>query len=287
MKSPIGWFGGKGNFTKKIVPILNNIQHKFYCEPFGGGASVMLAKPPVAVETYNDLDSGLYDFFTTLADPVLFEQFYRRVEALPCSRQLYNEARATWQNEQDKIKRVALWYVIARQSFSGDFGSSWGTSVTTSGRWRATTVNSWLMAIDRLPQVHERLQRVQIENKPAIDCIAQYDTPDTLFYCDPPYILDTRSAGGYTHELTDDMHSELIDAILSVKGSVVLSGYNHPLYNRLEDNGYTRLDYETAAHSVLKTKGSKFKGKGSTLQHAKRIESVWIKEADKRQARLF
>lgn len=287
MRSPIKWFGGKGNFTKKIVPILNNIQHKFYCEPFGGGAAVMLAKPPVAVETYNDLDSGLYDFFTTLADPRAFDEFYRRVEALPYSRQLYNEARATWQNEQDKIKRVVLWYVVARQSFAGDFGSSWGTAVTTSARGRADTANNWLMAIDRLPQVHERLQRVQIENKPAIDCIAQYDTPDTLFYCDPPYILDTRSAGGYTHELTDDMHSELVDAILSVKGSVVLSGYNHPLYNRLEDNGYTRLDYETAAHSAPKTKGSKFKGKGSVLQHAKRIESVWIKEADKRQARLF
>lgn len=287
MRSPIKWFGGKGNFTKKIIPILNNIQHKFYCEPFGGGATVMLAKPPVAVETYNDLDSGLYDFFTTLADPRAFNEFYRRVEALPYSRQLYNEARATWQNEQDKIKRVVLWYVLARQSFAGRFGSSWGTVVTTSARGRAETANTWKSAIDQLPQVHARLQRVQIENKPAIDCIAQYDTPDTLFYCDPPYVLDTRSAGGYTHELTDDMHSELVDAILSVKGSVVLSGYNHPLYNRLEDNGYTRLDYETVSHAAGKTRTSKLQGKGSALQHAKRIESVWIKEADKRQARLL
>jgi DNA adenine methylase len=247
----------------------------------------MLAKPPVAVETYNDLDSGLYDFFATLADPRAFDEFYRRVEALPYSRQLYNEALDTWQNEQDKIKRVVLWYVLARQSFGGRFDSGWGTVVTTSARGRAGIVNNWLMAIDRLPQVHARLQRVQIENKPAIDCIAQYDTPDTLFYCDPPYIADTRSAGGYTHELSDDMHSELIDAILSVKGSVVLSGYNHPLYNRLEDNGYTRLDYETASYAAGRVRTSKLQGKGSALQHAKRIESVWIKEADKRQARLL
>ena len=172
MRSPIAWFGGKGNMTAKIIPLLNSVQHSYYCEPFGGGASVLLAKPPVSVETYNDLDSGLYDFFTTLADPDAFQQFYRRVEALPYSRQLYNEAWATWQNEPDKIKRVTLWFIVARQSFGGRFGSGWGSAVTNTTRGRADNCNSWQQAIDRLPVVHARLQRVQIENKPAVDCIA-------------------------------------------------------------------------------------------------------------------
>jgi DNA adenine methylase len=273
--------------TAKIVPLLNSVQHKYYCEPFGGGASVLLAKPPVSVETYNDLDSGLYDFFTTLADPDAFQQFYRRVEALPYSRQLYNEARATWQNETDKIKRVVLWFILARQSFGGHFGHSWGTVVTQSTRRRAGTTSSWQQALHGLPQVHDRLQRVQIENKPAVDCIAQYDTPDTLFYCDPPYVLDTRSPGGYTHELTDDMHSELLDAILSASGSFVISGYNHPLYSRLDDYGYSRIDYQTASNAAARTRNSNLQGKGSALEHAARVESVWLKTSDRRQARLF
>lgn len=287
MRSPIQWFGGKGNMTAKIIPLLNSVQHSYYCEPFGGGASVLLAKPPVSLETYNDLDSGLYDFFTTLADPDAFQQFYRRVEVLPYSRQLYNEARATWQNEPDKIKRVTLWFIVARQSFSGNFGASFSTAVTNSTRGRADKCNSWQQALHRLPQVHERLQRVQIENKPAVDCIAQYDTPDTLFYCDPPYILDTRSAGGYTHELTNDQHSELLDAILSASGSFVISGYNHPIYERLEQNGYSRIDYQTASHASGRTRTSKLQGTGSALEHAGRVESVWLKTNDRRQARLF
>jgi DNA adenine methylase len=273
--------------TAKIIPLLNSVQHKYYCEPFGGGASVLLAKPPVSVETYNDLDSGLYDFFTTLADPDAFQQFYRRVEALPYSRQLYNEARATWQNEPDKIKRVALWFIVARQSFGGRFGSGWGTAVTETSRGRAYICNNWQQALHRLPEVHARLQRVQIENKPAVDCIAQYDTPDTLFYCDPPYVLDTRSAGGYTHELTNDQHSELLDAILSASGSFVISGYNHPIYERLEQNGYSRIDYQTASHAAGRTRRSKLQGTGRALEHAKRVESVWLKTHDRRQARLF
>ena len=287
MRSPIGWFGGKGNMTAKIIPLLNSVQHKYYCEPFGGGASVLLAKPPVSLETYNDLDSGLYDFFTTLVDPDTFQQFYRRVEALPYSRQLYYEARATWQNEPDKIKRVALWFIVARQSFGGMFGRSWGTVVTRSRRGRAHTCNNWQQALERLPEVHARLQRVQIENKPAVDCIAQYDTPDTLFYCDPPYVLDTRSEGGYTYELTNDQHSELLDAILSASGSFVISGYNHPIYERLEQNGYSRIDYQTASSAAGRTRTGKLQGKGSALEHAKRVESVWLKTHDHRQARLF
>lgn len=95
LRSPIFWFGGKGNMVAKILPMLTAIPHTRYVEPFGGGASILMAKPPVDVETYNDLDSALYDFFTVLADPDLFPQFVRRVKLLPCSRQLYDHARAT------------------------------------------------------------------------------------------------------------------------------------------------------------------------------------------------
>jgi DNA adenine methylase len=287
MRSPIAWFGGKGNMTSKLIPILNSVEHRFYCEPFGGGGSVLLAKPPAEVETYNDLDSALYDFFTVIADPDTFQQFYRRVEALPYSRQLYYEYRDNWRDEGDRIKRVAMWFIVARQNFGGHFSSGWGSVVTESTRGRAHIVNNWQQALHRLPEVHARLQRVQIENKPAVDCIAQYDTPDTLFYCDPPYILDTRSAGGYTHEMTDEQHEELIDILLQVDGAVVLSGYNHPIYARLHDHGFDRIDYQTASHVAGRTRNSKLQDEGSALKHAGRVESVWVKQSTLRQKRLL
>ncbi|MCS7226943.1 MAG: DNA adenine methylase, partial [Gloeomargarita sp. SKYB31] len=67
----------------KLLPLVEAWPHRRYCEPFGGGASVLLAKQPVEVETYNDLDGALVEFFKTLADPDRFEQFYRRVALLP------------------------------------------------------------------------------------------------------------------------------------------------------------------------------------------------------------
>lgn len=273
--------------TATLMPIVEGVRHDYYCEPFGGGASVLLAKRPVSVETYNDLDNGLYDFFMVLSDPELFAQFYRRVEALPYSRQLFNDARECWQNETDKIKRVVYWYVVARQSFGGDFGNSWGMAVGSSTRGMAATNSKWLSVIDQLPDIHARLQRVQIENKPAIECMQQYDSVDTLFYCDPPYIHDTRSAGGYTHEMTNEQHEELVECLLSVKGAVVLSGYNHPIYSAFDRYGWKRLDFETVSYAAGKTRHTGIQGAGSGLKMQARTESVWVKPGFDRQLRLL
>src|SRR3990167_6251247 len=144
MRSPIVWFGGKGHMTTKIIPILVKMPHERYVEPFGGGASILLAKKPKPVEVYNDLDRGLYDFFSVLSDPELFDRFYRRVAVLPYSRQFYSEYREEWEEEKDKVIRAAKWFVVARQSFSGSFGHSWGSAVTSTKRGMAETCSKWL-----------------------------------------------------------------------------------------------------------------------------------------------
>ena len=287
LRSPIKWYGGKGKMVAKIMPILTAIPHTRYVEPFGGGASILMAKPPVDVETYNDLDSALYDFFTVLADPDLFPQFVRRVRLLPYSRQLYDHARATWRDEPDKIKRAALWFVVARMSFGGRFESGWGTAVTASYRNRAGQVSLWQTALNNLPRVHKRLQRVQIENTDFMRVLERYDTPETLFYCDPPYVKDTRSAGGYTHEMDNGQHEALVDALLNVKGYAVLSGYAHPIYDVLSDSGWQRTDWQTACHAAGRTRNSNLQGKGAALKHQSRVESVWISPRVPRQLELI
>src|SRR3990167_48397 len=208
MRSPIVWFGGKGHMTTKIIPILVKMPHERYVEPFGGGASILLAKKPKPVEVYNDLDQGLYGFFSVLSDPELFDRFY-------------SEYREEWEEEKDKVIRAAKWFVVARQSFSGSFGHSWGSAVTSTKRGMAETCSKWLSCIDMLPQIHARLQRVQIENADFRTILDRYDTPKTLFYCDPPYIPETRKAGGYTHEITAEDHQELVSLLLSLKGKVL------------------------------------------------------------------
>ena len=279
MRSPIGWFGGKGHMTTKIIPILVKIPHERYVEPFGGGASILLAKKPKPVEVYNDLDHGLYDFFSVLADPELFEQFYRRIAVLPYSRQFYDEYWKEWKEETDKIVRVVKWFLVVRQSFGGIFGNGWGSSI------KEAESNKWLSCIEMLPQIHARLQRVQIENADFRTILDRYDTPKTLFYCDPPYVPGTRKAGVYIHEMTAEDHQELVSLLLRLKGKVVLSGYNHEIYALLEQSGWTRYDFHTACFAAGKTRNSGLQGKGKALEKQGRIESLWVKPYS--EGRLF
>ena len=66
MRPPLKWYGGKHYLASWIISHFP--EHRIYLEPFGGGASVLLNKPPVEVETYNDIDLRLTRFFRVLRD---------------------------------------------------------------------------------------------------------------------------------------------------------------------------------------------------------------------------
>ncbi len=139
--------------------------------------------------------------------------------------------------------------------------------------------STWLTTIDGLTGLHERWQRVQVESLDFRKCIKDYDTPDTLFYLDPPYVPETRKAEHYDTEMTSNDHEELIDLILSSKGKFVISGYDNQLYKKLEDSGYTRHDFEQQcrASGEGKTNQTKDRDKEQVHENKKRIESVWFK----------
>jgi DNA adenine methylase len=268
LRSPITWFGGKGCFRRHLIPLIP--EHTAYVEPYGGGASLLLAKPPSPIETYNDLDRGLYEFFQVLSSPILFEHFWLRVSILPYSRELYDECRDTWHGCRDQLERVWRWYVVARQSFSGCFGGSWGTSVSSCNCGMAETASSWQSALQTLPQIHRRLQRVQIECCDGRDCLKRYDGPGYLAYCDPPYVWSTRKSGRYNHEMTDQDHADMVAILLRYSGAVILSGYKSDLYRPLEDAGWKRLDIPTCCTACGRTKAT-----AAIRSQLKRTESIW------------
>lgn len=198
LRSPITWFGGKGAMAAKLLGLMP--PHKFYVEPFGGGASLLFAKEPSAVETYNDADEGLVNFFRVIRDPELFNMFYHLVLHTPFSRAEYNYCRETWANETDPVIMAYKWFVVARNSFAGNFGASWGYGVTSSNRGMASQASRLLSIFELLPAIHARIMRVQIEHDSWEKVLARHNHPDTLAYLDPPYIPDTRKSGGYAHE---------------------------------------------------------------------------------------
>jgi len=246
-----GYYGGKYSHLDFILPLLpTNFAH--FCEPFGGSAAVLINRPPAPVETYNDLDSEVVNFFECLRDQG--DQLIRAVSLTPFSREeLVRACQA--QPGLPAMERARRFFVRARQTRTGLAQTSsegrWDHCVLTSRAGMAGAVSRWLGSVEGLPEIVQRMQRVQIENAPAIEVLLRYDSPDTLFYCDPPYPHETRGdSKAYGFEMTDREHETLAEALHTVRGAVALSGYRCALLDRLyrdwqRVDAHTRLCHST------------------------------------------
>lgn len=226
MKPPFSYFGGKQKLSKTIISIMPAHIHLFV-EVFGGSGAVLFAKEPNNLEVYNDVDSGLVNFFRVIRDSEQFQKFYSQVLLLPYSREEYYFCARNWRIQKDPIMKAVLWYAAMRQSFSGMFGKSWGHSRFVK---QSKCVNAYLSSIELLPDISQRLMHVQIESMDCIELIKKYDSSESFFYCDPPYVSYTRKDGQYQHEISYQKHSRLLDLLAKIKGKFILSGYPSKLY---------------------------------------------------------
>src|SRR5262249_41861795 len=118
-----------------------------------------------------------------------------------------------------------------------------------------------------LDAIVARLAGVRLVRGPAVDLIEEYDGPQTLFYCDPPYLPTTRTApDAYRHEMTVEDHEELLEVLLGGRGAVYLSGYASPLYDEALA-GWEWVDWDMPNHS----------GQGKRKQ--RRVERLWMNAA--------
>lgn len=274
LRTPIRWLGGRGRIVSKLLPLVP--PHHIYVEVFGGGASLLLGKKPSVVEVYNDCDSGLVDFFRVLRDPQKFARFHELVTLTPYSREEYSFCRHTWEESDDDVERAFCWFVVARGSFAGVFGAGWGSVVTSNARGMASTSSAWLSAIAMLPAIHERMMRVQIEHSDFREILRRYDTPETFFHVDPPYLLETRRGGGYKHELTLDDHRELVELVLGLQGKAMVAAYAHPVYAPLDAAGWHRHDLLVTCSAAGRTRTSGLLGKGTVINRQPRVETIWL-----------
>ena len=242
IKSPIKYYGGKTRLAKWIVENLEQYEHVHYVEPFCGSAAVLFAKEPVKIETINDLDGRLVNFYRVIAKQKTFDEFKERVEAEPYSRKVYYEARKLMYEpgNASPVDLAVAYYVCNRQGFGGKITkvTGWGYGI---GPNRAHT-KTWQNSFKRLPEVQSRISNLQIECLPAVEIIKKYDAKETLFYIDPPYVADTRAKAStkvYFNEMDDQDHTELVETILQIKGNAALSGYESDLYKPLLDAGWT------------------------------------------------
>lgn len=229
--------------------------HRIYVEPFGGAGSVLLRKPRVYAEVYNDLDDIVVSLFRVLRDDSKADRLINALRLTPFARLEFNEA---LEAAEDDVERARHLIVRAFMGFGSDAHSASPVAEKTafktftrpddyrstgfranSNRSGTTPAHDWENYPDALPAIVDRLRGVIIEQRPAIDVMKQHDGPATLHYVDPPYLPETRSPANkydlkhrmYRHELSVDDHRELLEFLKTLDGFVILSGYPSSLYD--------------------------------------------------------
>ena len=268
---PIPYFGSKIKLSPQMVSYLP--PHIHYVEAFAGGLSLLFAKRPSAVETINDLDSNVVNFWRILRDKPL--ELMEACRLTPYSRIEFYES---WIDDETlpDVERARRFFVRLTQ----------GRMARPSGRrgtWRHPQASERSPSdeasefVNRMGAAAVRLRNVYVECKPAIDILASYGRhEDILIYMDPPYVYDTRTTsthGYYSNEMSDEDHEELAEAAHAARAAVVISGYPGPLYSRLYQDWHTvKLPYWTV------------QGNGTRQP---RMEMLWMNRQPSGQQTLF
>ena len=252
-----GWYGGKFSHLNWLLPLLPECHH--YCEPFAGSAAVLLNRPPSPVETYNDIDGEVANFFRSLRDHR--DELVEAIALTPFSREEFYRAVSVNGNGKSlsDLERARLFFVRARQARTGLAQTAslgrWANCKNTSRAGMSGVVSRWLGSVEDLPEIALRLLRVQIENRPALEVIRLYDSKQTLFYCDPPYVHSTRGdSKAYAFEMKDREHRDLALALAQCEGKVAVSGYRCDLMDELYEGWRCEEAPPKNCHSIKKVR---------------------------------
>jgi len=242
--------------------------HQVYVEPFGGAASVLLAKKPARIEVYNDVDAGMVSLFRILRDP---EQSARLAEMLaltPFSRQEYLDCHEESVDELEEARRLIVLSFQGIGAKKRSEKNGWRTR-TAKAVW--SPCKTWNSYPPALANFTSRMKDVIIENLDWKRIVDIYDDPSALFFLDPPYPLATRSVGKrkiYANEMSDVGHEELLDRALSMRSKVIINSYANEMYDT-KLRGWDRVTKASRAQT-----------------NAPREEVLWLNEAC-RQTGLF
>lgn len=227
--------GGKANYANWIVDHIP--EHSCFVEVFGGAASIIANKERSYQEVYNDINNDLVVFFRTLREQPNELKTY--LEKFPYSRAEYERIAGMWFDEQyrpdDDIKRSAWFFFLRHANFSGKLSRA---GFSTSRRNDDNRARRYKRSVDELVDFAGRFQDVTIEDLDYANVIEQYDTAETVFYFDPPYV----DVGDeyYNHDGKFD-HAQFVDELSTIEGKWIVS------YNELPSglSNYNTVERET------------------------------------------
>lgn len=221
-------------------------EHEVYCELFFGSGAVLFNKPPAKIETVNDLDDNVTNYFQVIRNNP--DELIRRLELTPYGRTEYENA--FLEATDDEIEKARKFAVRCWMGFgcSNRYKNGFRSSQQSNS---PNTTKAWDNLPETLRLAAERLKRVQIENLDALELICRYDTEDVFIYADPPYLHSTRKNYLYRHEMTDMQHLELLDRLKHHPGKVLLSCYDNDKYS-VALMGWNKVYKNTQAEGGLK-----------------------------------
>ncbi|MBQ6695591.1 MAG: DNA adenine methylase [Lachnospiraceae bacterium] len=210
--------------------------HHSYVEPYFGSGAMLFNKPTSRIETVNDLDRDVVNLFWCIRQDA--EKLSKLVMATPFSRQEYEDSfkldvfEITIPDDDEPYHKALRFLVKCWQGHGfRTNGHKVGWKNDVQGRERSYALWNWYRLPDWIIEVAERLRKVQIEHRPALEIIERFNYGNVFMYIDTPYLLGTRTAKQYKHETTDADHEELLKILLKIKAKIMISGYESDIYN--------------------------------------------------------
>lgn len=259
--APYAWYGGKQRLTRFLLPLVPET-YTAYVEPYFGAGTMFWRLPPVKDEVINDLDEDLVTFLRVLQDPDDYPRLGSLAQTPFWSRAIHEESLRLLASGDliDRVERAWRWFYVAKTSF----GAKWDNGFQV-GLGKSNKARTLASGIAKFPLLHARLLGIQIECRDGIEVIERFGRPGTFVYADPPYVHGTRVCKkAYRHEMADEQHERLVEALLRTEAMVLLSGYQDPVYEPLERAGWRRFERVSSSGN--------FRGK-------ERLECAWTNYA--------
>lgn len=262
IKAVLKYPGAKNRIANWICEYIP--KHNVYVEPYAGSLAVLFNKEPCHIETVNDLNDEVVNYFKILRDNV--DELQRLIELTPYSRTEYEKAYEKSDSDIERARRfcVRCWMGFGCSNlYKNGFKSGQQTNSPNPAK-------AWANLPEIMVAASERLKGVQIEHLPALELIRRYDTEDVFMYLDPPYLHGVRKNYLYKHEMDDCEHEQLLKTLVAHPGKIMLSGYENEMYNDYL-SGWNKTYKKTRAEHGLS-----------------RTETLWMNyEADLVQMSLF
>ena len=254
MRHVLKYPGSKWNIAGQLVELIP--PHHSYVEPFFGSGALLFNKAPSDIETVNDLDHNVTNLFRCIQENS--ERLAGMVMTTPFSREKYEDTYKldVWEIMMpDEPYHKALRFLI--QCWQGHGfrtnGYKVGWKNDVQGRESMYALWNWYRLPERIINIAERLRKVQIENRPALEVIKRFNYDNVFMYIDPPYLLGTRAGKQYAHEMTDAEHEELLKTLLQSKAKIMVSGYESDMYNEYLSDWNKALFSSCAEHGKQRT----------------------------------